>query len=341
MKQLPEAARAIVESARDAHDPSEAQLQSMLAKLHTQLGYTETPASPATKVAVDRGRGVLQAKLLKLALSLAAIGGITVWVAPHSPATIQQPLPIVAAPEAPHNLEPEPDLHGHVDLELSTATPTDTPNSPQRAKAQSPAAGGAGSSRRAVAAARVGKASAVLPRDAADRSAAPVPESSAAQARSAAERGAQANAAVSSHTSTRVQPGLLPASGEPAAPARADAAPEKVLLSDDVVPLGAARERAQAKARAASDADGLRLIDRAASLLRDGEPEDALELLQEHDRKFPASQLKLERRGLSVLARCGAGQVEQGRRERAEFLREAGTAPIAARVRRACPETLP
>lgn len=402
MKQLPEAAREIVERARDAHDPSEAQLQSMLAKLHTQLGYTELPEPEVvTTAAVDQARGVLHAKLLKLVLSLAAVGGMAALIVPQL-RTPEPARPSVAAVEVQGAVraEAEPTTRKQVEGNAPGLTQADAAReNDARATALgrgAPSTGGAanrsaalngdGSAARVAAergAARdgVGSSRATAERGAAhgaDEStarAAAERGAGAARARSAAERGVNVrvgggssrgavaarddvsalarsaadgggNTAVNSGAAPQEQAGVLTAGARGAtelgAHAPDDVAPaEKVLLSDDVVPLQTARKRAQDKARTASDADELRLIDRAASLLRDGEPEDALELLQEHGRKFPASQLKLERRGLSVLARCGAGQVEQGRRERDEFLRDAGKAPIAARVRRACPETSP
>jgi hypothetical protein len=311
MKQLPEAARVIVERARDAHDPSEAQLQNMLANLHTQLGYSAAPNEPAgvpeaATAAVSRARGLLHAKLLKLVLSLAAMGGIAALVAPRiwNAEVTQPPAAVVVAPvpEEPRTqpvAEVVPVREPVVEVAAQIA-----PQAPRARSVQ-----------------EKGERRAVVSRK-------PSPESTVANPASASTQNDVVIAPQVEQVNTAVA----------VAP---KVAAEKVLLSEDVVPLQSARKRAEDKASGPSDADELRLISRAASLLRDGEPEEALELLQEHGRKFPASQLKVERRGLSVLARCGAGQVEQGRRERAEFLRDAAGAPIAARVRKACPERQP
>jgi|GEM_PF-1746982 len=309
MKQLPEAARSIVESAREAHDPSEAQLQNMLANLHAQLGYSAAPSEPSgapeavSTAATGAARGLLHAKLLKLVLSLAALGGIAAFVAPRlwNFEPTQPPAAVVIAP-APEEPRAQPVAEAVAVREpVREVAEPPAPQAPRARGVQEK------SERRVVAYRKPSPVSTV------------------------ASTSAQNNV-------------VMPPQIEPVNTAVALApkvAVEKVSLSDDVVPLQSARKRVEDKASGPSDADELRLIGRAASLLRDGEPEEALELLQEHGRKFPASQLKVERRGLSVLARCGAGQVEQGRRERDEFLRDAAQAPIAARVRKACPERQP
>lgn len=306
MKELPEAARVILERARDAHDPSEVQLQNMLADLHIQLGYAPAPSEPAlapeaATAAVGRARGLMHAKLLKLVLSLAAIGGIGALVAPRiwSAEPTRTPAAVVTAP-APD--EPRAQL---VVVEKAAEAASEPEPEPEH--------------------------NAAPPRS-------EVPRLRGVQAKS--DRKAVVSRRPSPVSSVEV---IAPSEqvNSAAVVATPKAAAEKVLLSDDVVPLQSARKRLQEKASGPSDADELHLIGRAASLLRDGEPEQALELLQEHGRKFPTSQLKLERRGLSVLARCDAGQIEQGRRERDEFLRDAGKAPISARVRKACPERQP
>jgi hypothetical protein len=435
MNKLPEAAQEIINSARDAHEPSEAQLQKMLASLHAQLGYAPAASEPAgvpeaVASSIGRARGLLHAKLLKLVLSLAAVGGIAALIAPQLWDTDRTSTAAVAAGVAPsRDAEPQApvlrigpsaqdeNLHGQgsaqlgeVDTEPAVAErrgAASTNNAAASAAASAQArpsaaiasigAASTGSARRAQRAAAPSgspgerRAEASQSRGAASPSAAAESASSAAArgangvadadsaaanartgiASSAAARGAAAiggsnqgatERAADPSTAERLAAARAqPGAASPSAAARSDgdlggaepgaatllaarvpvAATEKVLLSDDVVPLQTARKRAADKARGASDADELRLIDRAASLLRDGEPEDALELLQEHGRMFPKSQLELERRGLSVLARCGAGQIAQGRRERDAFLRDASKAPIAARVRRACPEPQP
>lgn len=311
MKQLPEAARVIVERARDAHDPSEAQLQNMLANLHAKLGYPAAPSEPAgvpeaATAAVSGARGLLHAKLLKLVLSLAAMGGIAALVAPRiwNAEVAQAPAAVVVAP-VPE--EPRTPPVAEVVAVREPVRELAEPTASQAPRVRSVQEKG---ERRAVV----------------SRKPSPVPTVANTASTSTQNDVVIAPQVEQVNTAVAVTPKL---------------AAEKVLLSDDVVPLQSARKRAQDKASGPSDADELRLISRAASLLRDGEPKEALELLQEHGRKFPASQLNVERRGLSVLARCGAGQVEQGRRERDEFLRDAAGAPIAARVRKACPERQP
>lgn len=314
MKKLPEAARAIIERARESHDPSEAQLQNLLASLHAELGYSAAPSEPdAAPLVAERARGVLHAKLLKLALTFAALGAVVALMLAHlmlaSPgeeraAVLMEQQPVAAAPsELPSAAAEAQTSEGSLQVQAERAQQAERPTGVRARRVQE-------KSERRTAKPRSPEI--------------PQPSVSAQQAQREQVTGAGV-----------AEPMPVDHAYAPPEPA------QKVQLSADVVPVQTARKRVQERAHAASDADELQLMDRAASLLRDGEPERAIELLQEHGRRFPASQMKLERRGLNVLARCGAGQLEQGRRERDEFLREAGNAPIAARVRRACRELQP
>jgi len=82
----------------------------------------------------------------------------------------------------------------------------------------------------------------------------------------------------------------------------------------------------------------LALMRRALTSLRDNQAKQALVLLNEHEAEYPRGAFATERRGLRVVALCAAGHLEQGLQERAAFLRQAGSSPIAERVRRACQE---
>jgi hypothetical protein len=321
MKELPEAARQIIERARDAHDPSDEQVAAMLASLHTRLGFEPPPAVPlpgadAVSGASAASRGLLHAKLLKLALSLIAAGGIGALVLTRSWTAQEtvQPTAAVAAAEAPAaELAPAPALPSQ---EVAAAQPAPEAPDPKPAPVERRPVSRkqkAAASREAVASAA--PVTTTVQPAAADVTPAPAPEPELVFAAAAAA---------------------------PTAPKPAPATTERVLLSDDVVPIQNAKNRArEIQSRGPSDADELTLISRAASRVRDGDHTEALQLLAEHGRKFPGSQLKVERQGLSVLARCGAGQLEQGRREQAAFLRDASQAPLAARVRKACEDKAP
>lgn len=78
-----------------------------------------------------------------------------------------------------------------------------------------------------------------------------------------------------------------------------------------------------APALAAPIAEEIALIGEASRALRDGRAADAIDKLEEHERRFAQGALAEERRGLRVLALCGLGRREQAMRERKAFLLEA------------------
>lgn len=85
------------------------------------------------------------------------------------------------------------------------------------------------------------------------------------------------------------------------------------------------------------DADALALVERAEAALRDGQPERALELLREHERRFAQAPTAQEREALRVLALCAAGRETEGRGARWAFLREHPRSAYRERIERACP----
>ena len=82
----------------------------------------------------------------------------------------------------------------------------------------------------------------------------------------------------------------------------------------------------------------LALIRQALTSLRDRDASGAVALLDQHAARYPNGAFATERRGLHVVALCASGNLRDGRAEQAEFLRQAGSSPIAPRVRRACAE---
>jgi hypothetical protein len=70
--------------------------------------------------------------------------------------------------------------------------------------------------------------------------------------------------------------------------------------------------------------------------LRDGQPENALELLESQERAFPNGLLQAERAAARVLALCAGHRVIAARAAAAEFLRNHPESPIANRVRQSC-----
>ena len=123
-------------------------------------------------------------------------------------------------------------------------------------------------------------------------------------------------------------PGAVAASAEAAAVP--PTAPVVAEPSEEVAPRASAAEQ-----RGESELD---LIDAALAQLRAGSGRGALTLLQRHAERYPHGRFRTEREGLRVLALCESGDLAQGRDAQTRFLRSAGDAPIAARVRAACVE---
>jgi hypothetical protein len=94
-----------------------------------------------------------------------------------------------------------------------------------------------------------------------------------------------------------------------------------------VLPASAATSTLEREVRLLRDAD---------LATKDGDPERALALLDEHAAAFPRSDLEPERSAERVFALCSAGRVEEERNAASAFLSAHPTGPLAARVRGAC-----
>lgn len=90
-----------------------------------------------------------------------------------------------------------------------------------------------------------------------------------------------------------------------------------------------------ASAHGGALAEEIALLSRANAALRDRDPNAALALLSEHDRRFPASALREEVAATRLIARC---QQSPGRAAAAvrTFIDKHAASPLAPRVARAC-----
>lgn len=86
--------------------------------------------------------------------------------------------------------------------------------------------------------------------------------------------------------------------------------------------------------------DGLReetlALRLAQQALREKDPEQALRLLDEQDRRFQAGLLPQERAAARILALCQATRVEEARAQASRFERQWPRSPLLSRVRSAC-----
>jgi hypothetical protein len=86
--------------------------------------------------------------------------------------------------------------------------------------------------------------------------------------------------------------------------------------------------------------DGLRqetlALRQAQQALREKDPEQALRLLDEQDRRFQAGLLPQERAAARIFALCQASRVDEARAQSTRFERQWPRSPLLGRVRSAC-----
>jgi hypothetical protein len=139
---------------------------------------------------------------------------------------------------------------------------------------------------------------------------------------------AVAPAAPPSITPPAVDPPAVAPAAPPAAP---PVRPRAAKLTPAVAPAPAAPP-------APADLAGeLAALTRARNALRAGDASAALAALAEHERDFPAAQLREEATALRVRALCAAGHGDEARTLAREFLRTWPSSPQAPGVRSTCP----
>jgi hypothetical protein len=166
-----------------------------------------------------------------------------------------------------------------------------------------------------------------------------------------------------------VPPPEPPASEERAMPAEIAATSDTTLAEPELVAPAAVSQPPSTRAKAASSpsnasrgararVDGKRSAPSASTLAAGGQPPastlgeeaallataqralgehqpgQALQVAQQHARRFASGSLGEERRGIEALAHCQLGEAEHP--SVAAFLEEAPSSPLAARVRREC-----
>lgn len=80
----------------------------------------------------------------------------------------------------------------------------------------------------------------------------------------------------------------------------------------------------------------MRLVREAQESLRNGKPEQALQLLDRHQVEHPNGALGEERSAARVVALCSLGRTHEAQQEAERFLRTWPQSPLAQRVRSAC-----
>ena len=141
-------------------------------------------------------------------------------------------------------------------------------------------------------------------------------------------RWAEASPSFADPLSITASPVASQAPAAPAAPAGEMAAPPVMSESEVAVtsrPLSPTTLEAET-----------RLVRAAVAALHEHDPARALVLLNEHARSYPSGALAEERAAARVNALCDLGQTDNAQAAAAAFLRDRPSSPLAARVRTAC-----
>lgn len=312
MNQLPPKAAALLEAARQQHEPSEGERAHTRAAVFAALSLSTVEAeptppgtdaadhAPASTPATSSIAGV-GAKLIFVATL--ALGGAGFWaLSPPRPRRIESVRPFMAEPSAATRVQP----------------PARTP---------------------AFEAKVVPARRAALDQAEAAHEPAVTPLSEAATANEAA---LVSRPQVNHHRRTTVPQG---ASGTSSTRVAASSVPltEREAIRAAAPALSSSAEPTSAGAPAAvgtqhSVIAELVLVRRALNELNTGRPEAALHTLAEHRANYPSGALTSEREGLFALALCANGQREAGQRQKAAFLSKYEDSPLATRLRGACTE---
>jgi hypothetical protein len=129
------------------------------------------------------------------------------------------------------------------------------------------------------------------------------------------------------------------------APEPAPESPREAVIRQDLAraggePRGGLRGKISLRAVEGAPASSLeeetKRLREAHKALRSGQPERALELLEEQSATFAAGELREERAAARVFALCEAGKTSEAKAAAKAFLIKSPRSPLAGRVRGAC-----
>jgi hypothetical protein len=183
----------------------------------------------------------------------------------------------------------------------------------------------------AVLAVNRGEAAPAMPPSRASSAQSPTAIASATSLRMASDTPSVTTPAIATPVSTAIAkpaPTTTPASpGRAPLPSSAGTTRSVAVPASTALPTSAVSPTLERQVRLLRDAD---------LATKDGDPERALALLDEHAAAFPQSDLEPERSAERVFALCGAGRIEEARNAASTFLIAHPTGPLAARVKGAC-----
>lgn len=132
--------------------------------------------------------------------------------------------------------------------------------------------------------------------------------------------------------STATAPQPQPANPPPAALET----PDEPLSEDVPRKTSVRRSAAQQLAPKSTLEEEAQLLAMAQQRISQGDAKSALDVLAEHQRRFPRGALSLERRATVAIAHCLSGQTSRGRGEAERFRRKHPNSPMVKRLESAC-----
>ena len=137
-----------------------------------------------------------------------------------------------------------------------------------------------------------------------------------------------------------VAPAPAPAPPEPRTPVETSAptaAEAPAPAPERVEPPSSRRAAPSEKPKASETLDAeLDLLHDAQAKWRNRDPNGALALLAEHRKRYPKSELRLEREALRVLSLCAAGRTAEAREVADRAFKNAPRSPLRASVEESC-----
>jgi outer membrane protein assembly factor BamD (BamD/ComL family) len=88
--------------------------------------------------------------------------------------------------------------------------------------------------------------------------------------------------------------------------------------------------------RASSLQEEAQLLARAHRAINGGNPRAGIAVLLEHQQRFPAGTLRLERQSALAIARCQSGELQRGQAEARRFKKQHPSSPMLQRLETAC-----
>ena len=119
----------------------------------------------------------------------------------------------------------------------------------------------------------------------------------------------------------------------PVEPAKGAAASAPTVTAAETQPV---ESRSAGQRRSNRLAEEVSILSRAETELHAGRPASALELLEEHRRKFPSGALVQERIAARIHALCALGRTSEAESELARLKRVSPDSPQEGRAREAC-----